>query len=419
MSDVPKGEPATGAGGLINADIGPPLAFLAAYVAAPVSADQKIFFATGVFMAATIAIAITTRAPNVLAAHMLQIPWLSSALIVVMGALALGLQNEVFIKTQPTLYFGLVAAWSGWTLLTGTPRLQRFGKRDSLSDIDREGWRKMTAFAAGACVLMALLNEAIWRSSSTGFWIAFQLWGWVLVELVILPLSLPVLNRHGAVRKESAGGHEKPSETLEPTRKKPTLFTVIAIVFGPLIAFIAAYVIAPGSDQQKIFVATAALIAATVAASVASRIFERPSSPLSWLMRLLVIVMGSLTLWLQNDIFVKMLLTLQSGLAAVLLGSNLLTNVPRLEFLSKPGRLTGVDREGWRKLIAFAAGFLVLMALLNEMVWRNSSTAFWIGFQFWGRFSLFLLFAATAIPMLEQHGLDFKKGRAKDPGPPP
>jgi intracellular septation protein len=208
MSEITRKAPIPSfAGGVI--DLAPALVFLAAYLVVPVSQDQKIFVATGAFMAATIAAAF---ASNIFAVQMLHIPWLSSLLVIVMGALTLWLQDEIFIKIKPTLYFGLLALWSGWTLLTSLPRLQKIGQRDALDSVDPEGRRKLTAFTAWACILMALLNEVIWRNSSTGFWIGFQLWGWALVEALILPLTLPVLRRHDQVYDKAKATDASPSE---------------------------------------------------------------------------------------------------------------------------------------------------------------------------------------------------------------
>ncbi len=193
MSQLPKNELPNLAEWLLG--FGPPVVFVAAYVLAPVSADQKIFVAAAAYMIATMAATLVAPfAPNILAAHMLHIPWLARFLIIVMGSLALVLQDSVFIKAGPTVYFGLVAATS-WISLTGTPRLQRFEKREHLSGVNRVGWRKLTNYAAWGCALMAVLNEVIWRNTSTGFWVAFQLC-WVLIEMLILYLGLPVLQRH-------------------------------------------------------------------------------------------------------------------------------------------------------------------------------------------------------------------------------
>ena len=204
MNEDPKRELIAGCPGALI-ELAPVLVFIAAYMAAPVPDAQRIFVAIAAYMAATLAATIAAPfASNVLAAHLLQIPWLARVLVIVMGGLALALQDELFIKTQPTVYFGLVAAWSGWTAMAGKPRLQRFEKHESLRGVNRVGWRKLTRYAGWACLGMALLNELIWRTCSTGFWIGFQLWGWFLVEALLMALSLPLLKRHSALRAEAS-----------------------------------------------------------------------------------------------------------------------------------------------------------------------------------------------------------------------
>ena len=57
------------------------------------------------------------------------------------------------------------------------------------------------------------------------------------------------------------------------------------------------------------------------------------------------------------------------------------------------------------------------MAVLNEGVWRNSSTDFWIGFKIWGAIPLTFLFAVANMPMLMRHGLTRDDAGAAEPGP--
>jgi intracellular septation protein len=57
------------------------------------------------------------------------------------------------------------------------------------------------------------------------------------------------------------------------------------------------------------------------------------------------------------------------------------------------------------------------MALLNEIVWRNSSTEFWIGFKIWGAMPLTFLFALANVPMLMKHGLMSEQAKPAEPGP--
>jgi intracellular septation protein len=367
MIDVPH---RNFAGGLIA--LGPATVFAAVYLVAPVAEDQKIFVGTGAFMAAAVVAMIAAPfAPKILMAHMLQIPWLSSVLAIVMGGLALWLRDEAFIKMQPTLYFGLVAAWSGWTAAASIPRLQKFGKRDDLRRVSGVGWRKLTRYAAWACLLTALLNELIWRNSSTGFWIGFQLWGWVLIEMLVMVLSLPMLKRHG---------FSKAARSERRRQKGRPAFLLLVIDFGPLVAFVAAYAI----------------------------------TPLSWVSRLLVVAMGGLTLWLRDDTFIKMKPTLQYGLATVLAGSSLLTGVPRLQRLMKSGNLGGLDQELVRKLFGHGIFASLSMALINEVIWRHCSTGFWVWFQLWGRFPITLLYAAAVFPILKRHGVLCKRPAGQD-----
>ena len=77
----------------------------------------------------------------------------------------------------------------------------------------------------------------------------------------------------------------------------------------------------------------------------------------------------------------------------------------------------GLDETGWTKLTRNWAFFFGFMALLNEAVWRNSSTDFWIGFKLWGALPLTFLFAAGNIPMLLRHGLMKEDAVPAEPGP--
>ena len=58
------------------------------------------------------------------------------------------------------------------------------------------------------------------------------------------------------------------------------------------------------------------------------------------------------------------------------------------------------------------------MAVVNEAVWRNSSTDFWIGYKLWGAIPATLLFALANVPMLMRHGLTKDEAAsASEPAP--
>jgi intracellular septation protein len=190
----------------------------------------------------------------------------------------------------------------------------------------------------------------------------------------------------------------------------------LLIDVGPLLFFFAANFFAPVPQALKIFVATGAFMAAMVAAMIYSALRLGRISPMLWFSGVLVVVMGGITLWLHNDTFIKMKPTLYYLLVTAILAFGLVKDKPLLKRVLGSA-YPGLDEEGWRKLTRNWAVFFAAMALLNEAVWRNSSTDFWVGFKLWGAIPLTFLFAAANIPMLLRHGLNREEAEPHEAGP--
>jgi len=190
----------------------------------------------------------------------------------------------------------------------------------------------------------------------------------------------------------------------------------LLIDLGPLLVFFAANFLAPVPGPLKIFVATGAFMAAMVAAMLFSAIRYRSISPLLWFSGVMVVILGGLTIWLHDETFIKMKPTVYYALVAGLLGFGYLTGRPLLKSVLGSA-YPGLDEGGWSKLTRNWAIFFIGMAILNEAVWRNSSTEFWIGFKIWGALPLTFLFAAANIPMLMRHGLMREDAVPAEPGP--
>lgn len=190
----------------------------------------------------------------------------------------------------------------------------------------------------------------------------------------------------------------------------------LLIDLGPLLVFFLVNFLAPVPALTKIFFATGAFMAAMVAAMIFSALRYRTISPLLWFSGVMVVLMGGLTLWLHDETFIKIKPTIYYVLVAGLLGFGLATGRPLLRRVLGT-TYPGLDEEGWRKLTRNWALFFGFMALLNEAVWRNSSTSFWIGFKIWGALPLTFLFAAANIPMLLRHGLMREEAVPAEPGP--
>ena len=198
--------------------------------------------------------------------------------------------------------------------------------------------------------------------------------------------------------------------------REPTGGARLLIDVGPLLVFFLVNFLAPVPSAVRIFVATGAFMAAMVAALVFSAIRYRYISPLLLFSGVMVVILGGLTIWLQSDIFIKVKPTIYYALVAAMLTFGLATGRPLLKLVLGTA-YPGLDEEGWRKLTRNWAIFFAVMALVNEAVWRNSTTDFWIAFKLWGAIPATLLFAVANVPMLMRHGLTTEDPKPTEPGP--
>ena len=200
------------------------------------------------------------------------------------------------------------------------------------------------------------------------------------------------------------------------SRAEPQGASRLLIDLGPLLIFFLANFFAPVPGPLKIFVATGAFMIAMVAAMLYSAIRFHRISPLLWFSGIMVVILGGLTIWLHDETFIKMKPTVYYALVSALLWFGLATDRPLLQRVLG-STYPGLDEDGWKKLTRNWALFFAGMAVLNEAVWRNSSTSFWIGFKLWGALPLTFLFAAANIPMLMRHGLMKEDAEPVEPGP--
>lgn len=154
----------------------------------------------------------------------------------------------------------------------------------------------------------------------------------------------------------------------------------------------------------RVIVATVAFVIATVAAMVVSKIKLGRISPMLWLSGGLVVVFGGLTVYFHDPRFIQMKPTIVYLAFAAVLAFGLVTGRPLLEGLLGTA-YPGLRAEGWRKLTRNWAVFFVVMAVLNELVWRTMGWDVWVMYKLWGAIPLTLAFAVANVPMLLRHGL--------------
>jgi intracellular septation protein len=170
---------------------------LAAQFPALSSLGGPIFIATALFMASTILSLVVSYA---IARTVPIMPLVSGAVVMVFGLLTLYLHDDTFIKMKPTIINTLF----GTILLAGL----YFGKSflkivfDAAFQIDEAGWKKMTFRWGLFFLFLAVINEIVWRNTTTDVWVTFKVWAVMPITLLFTLSQLPLIMRHSTEEKD-------------------------------------------------------------------------------------------------------------------------------------------------------------------------------------------------------------------------
>ena len=187
---------------------------------------------------------------------------------------------------------------------------------------------------------------------------------------------------------------------IDRTEKGRTLGPLprFALDLGPLAVFFIS------NARWDIFVATAAFMAAITITLGVSYAIERRLPLLPVITAAVVLIFGGLTLILNDEIFIKLKPTIANLLLAGVLFVGLALRRPFLKIVL--GTVFNLDDIGWRKLTWRWAWFFVVLAILNELVWRNLSTDVWVNFKVFGIMPLTIAFSLSLLPLLQRHAVE-------------
>ncbi len=189
--------------------------------------------------------------------------------------------------------------------------------------------------------------------------------------------------------------NSKSAATSEDPQLDSQQLWKLLVELGPLLVFFFV------NSRFGIFWGTGVFIVATVVSLVASRAMFGKIAVMPLVSAFFVIVFGGLTLWLQDEQFIKMKPTIVNTIFAVILLGGLLAGHGLLRYLF--GDVFRLTDEGWRQLTLRWGLFFVVLAILNEVVWRNFSTDTWVSFKVFGILPLTMLFGIAQMGLLKRH----------------
>jgi intracellular septation protein len=170
----------------------------------------------------------------------------------------------------------------------------------------------------------------------------------------------------------------------------------LVLDFAPLAVFFIAY------KLSGVMAATAALIVATALTLAAIYYVERKIALAPLITGVVVALFGGLTLVLKNDDFIK----IKPTIINLIFSLTLLIGVYGFKRgLLKPvlGMTLEITDKGWCILSARWGFFFLFLAALNEFIWRNFPTEFWVNFKVFGMFTLTILFAVSQYRLIQRH----------------
>ncbi len=116
-------------------------------------------------------------------------------LVVVFGSMSVWFNDERFFKMKPTMIYLIFAGLLGIGLLRGHSYLEAV-MGDNLP-LKPEGWKILTKRMLVFFLALAVFNEVVWRSFSTGAWVTFKTFGLTLATFAFFIAQMKLFAEHG------------------------------------------------------------------------------------------------------------------------------------------------------------------------------------------------------------------------------
>ena len=168
---------------------------------------------------------------------------------------------------------------------------------------------------------------------------------------------------------------------------------------GPLVVFFAANYI-----TGDFMLAVKLLVGATLVALAAGWMLERRVSMMALVGCIAVAFFGGLSVYFEDDFFIKVKPTvLTCLLAAVIAGGRLMGRNPLGAIMGSQIRM---HDAGWRAISWVWVAMFLTTALANEIAWRSLSTDDWVTFKVFGITGISLIFTVISVPIMTRHQIE-------------
>lgn len=166
----------------------------------------------------------------------------------------------------------------------------------------------------------------------------------------------------------------------------------LVLELGPLGLFFIA------NQRADLFTATALFMVATMVALTIHYILVKSLPIMPLVSGIVVLVFGTLTIYLADELFIKLKPTIVNGLFGLILLGGLAFGRPLLSYVLDA--VLQLTDEGWNKLTLRWGLFFLFLAALNEVIWRTQTTDFWVGFKVFGMMPITIAFALAQTPLI-------------------
>ena len=195
------------------------------------------------------------------------------------------------------------------------------------------------------------------------------------------------------------------------TDNKQSGILKILLEFGPIIVFFLAYKYTPlpeafaGDESlEKIIFATKVFIPTILLSLVVGYLQTKEVAKMPLFTAIIVLVFGGLTIWLRDETFIKMKPTLIYLVFAFLLSIGLLRKRSYLQSLMSVA--LPMKDKGWMILTKRFTLFFIILAILNESVWRSLSTDTWVSFKTFGFPALTFIFFFAQARLIQKYRIE-------------